>query len=459
MPSNRWGRRLLLTGALLLLITLLALGAAPASVKRQARRLPDGTVVTLEAFTFHQPHRFSSGGRVGQLFAPYLSAGAQQAAGLYAESLPDIDPKTPVAWLSWKKSPGTNSLGYQWMVFDEDGCETQLNGWPGLLGPDAGKRYFPLALHFYPRWGHTWGLRLYAEQVNAPAKPVAEFRLPPLGPERQPPQPALTPRRIAREGELEFELRRFVTGADLYTPSTPPLYGNPTRRTTHLEIAAKRNGQPTADWMPVSFRLSDDMGNALDAGAYANPKQKDNVTRLSFYQNLFREQRHCRLRVEVARTPGAHFRPEELLVIRNVPTPSRSAAPGSSLWFNAPKLLSANGSALACRGIAWSSMGPPYAELKLDLLGKPLAGTRITLLKAVDDAGRTVPLTGAPSIHDFTALDQPLVRYELPLTIRKPMKAVDLTVAVQRTRFVEFQASPTRPTGPVPTSLQAVRSR
>jgi hypothetical protein len=345
------------------------------------------------------------------------------------------------------------------MVYDEDGCETQLNGWPGFLDPDVEKRYFPLALHFYPRWGHAWGLRLYKEQVNAAAKRVAEFRLPPLGVERQSPQPAPTPRRTAREGELEFELRRFVTGAELYTPLTPPLYGNPTRRTTHLEIAAKRNGQPTADWMPVSFRLSDDMGNALDAGAYANPEQQGNVTRLSFNQNLFREQRSFRVRVELARTPSAQFRPEELLVLRNVPVPPRPNQADARPQVITPKPLIVDGLPLNLWGIRWSSLGPPYAEVKLDLKTKSLSGRRITLLKAVDDTGCLLPQEDGTRAIDFSSLGTPLVRYELPLTIRKRMKTVDLTVAVQRTRFVEFQASPTRPTGPVPRTLQAVMSR
>lgn len=451
-----------MTAVLLLLVTGISLGVSQSQAPRQSRTLPDGSVVTLEAVTFDQPHRFSNRGGVGQLFGPYLSPGAQQSTGLYVQSLPEIDPKTPVAWLSWKMPPGSTSTVdemYQWMVFDEDGCETQLRDWPGFFGEYVEKRYFPLALHVYPRWGRPWGLRLYDEQVNAAAKSVAEFRMPQIGLEGPPKRLAAAPRLTAREGELEFELLRFATGADSYTPLTPPLHGNPTRCTTHLEIAAKRNGQPTTDWMPVSFRLSDDTGNALDAGEFANPVQTGSVTRLSLWQNLFAEQRSWRVRAEVARTRSAPFRPEEIAVLRNVPTPSRSDPPGVSRWFEAPRALTANGMSLVCRGIGWSSMGPPYAQVRLELKGKPLAGTRVTVLKAIDDSGRALNLDGEWRIIDFNRSGTPLVMYELPLTIRKPMKTVDLTVAVQRTKFIEFQASPTRPTGPVPTSLQAVTSR
>lgn len=358
--------------------------------------------------------------------------------------------------------PGSSSTVdgmYQWMVFDEDGCETQLRGWPGFLGEYVEKRYIPLALHVYPRWGRAWGLRLYGDQVNGAAKPVIEFRMPQIGQGRRSASAIPAPRLTARDGDVEFELRRFATGCSTRSAAVPPEYGDPIERATHLEIAAKQNGQPTTDWMPVSFRLSDDTGNVLDAGEFANPVQVGNVTRLSLWQNLFAEQRSWWVRAEVARTRSATFRPEEIAVLRNVPTPSRSDPPGVSRWFDAPRALTANGMSLACRGISWSSMGPPYAEVKLELKGKPLAGTRVTVLKAIDDSGRALPLDGEWRIIDFNRSGTPLVRYELPLTIRKPMKTVDLTVAVQRTRFVEFQASPTRPTGPAPTSLQAVTSR
>lgn len=400
---------------------------------------------------------------MGQFFAPYLPQRTQPATGLRAHSLPEIGPQIPVVWLSWKKAPGSSTpFGpeYVWTVFDADGCETRVDDWYHWDNSAPKKVPLALALHAFPRWGRRWGLRLYKkEPLNAPAKAVAEFPLPPIGQVEHPDRTVPIPRLTAREGELEFELLRFVTGADYTSPLTPPIDGDPTRHATYLKVAAKRNGRSTRDWMPVSFQLGDSTGNFLDAGASANPIRQGNVTQLFLWQNLFAESRSWRVRLEVARTPSAPFRPEELVVLRNVPTPSRSAPPYQSPWLNAPRSLTANGMSLECRGISWDSMGPPYAEVTLELQGQPLAGTRVTLLKAVDDSGRAVPLEGESRINDFGSSGTPLVAYELPLAIRKPTKSVDLTLAVQRTRFVEFQASPTRPTGPMPRSPQAVTSR
>lgn len=448
-----------MTAVLLLLVTGISLGVSPRRAPRQSRTLPDGSVVTLEALTFQQPHRFSNRGRVGQLFGPYLPPSAQQATGIFAESLPYIDPQVPVAWISWKRPATPFGPIYDWMVYDADGCESQLGGefnWGG--GADT-KNYSSQALYAYPRWGRPWGLRLYELQFNAAAKRVADFPLPQIGQTGRSDEATPTPRLTARDGDLEFALRRFATGCSWESDTVPPKYGDPVERSTHLEIAATQSGRPTQDWMPVSFQLSDKNGNLLSAGAEVNPVQKGNVTQLRLRKNLFAEQRSWRVRVEVARSPSARFRPEEVVVIRNVPTPSRSDPSYQSPWLNAPRSLGANGMTLNCRGMRWGPLGPPYAEVTMELKGQPRAGTRITILKAVDASGRTVPLVSGSEVDEFNWLEPPAVWHRLRLAIQRPTKTVDLTVAVQRTKFIEFQASPTRPTGPVPTSLQAVTSR
>lgn len=468
MHPNRNGRRLLLTLGLLLLVTVLVLGASPRRTPWQARRLPDGSTVTLEGFTFGQPHRFRTGGWKGQLFGSLLPKPAEAATGLHALALPEVDPQVPVAWLSWKAAPKWSFLRdatHHWAVFDADGCETQADGWVHsyqFLGGGADVQPLAVELRAYPRHGSPCGLRLYEDQVNAAARPVAEFPLPPFeAPVRFEQHVHLgLPQRQARSGDLAFELRRFVTGCDLFSALTPALFDDATRRSTYLELAATRQGRPTEEWMPVSFRLEGSAGNRFDAGAYANPRRRGNVTQLSLVQNLFAKEGDWRVRVEVARTPSAHFAPEELIVLRKVPVPTPAGKSRFSVEAEAPVGGTVNGIPLACRGLRWSSMGPPYAEAVVDLRMERLSGYRATLVKATDDSGRDVPLPeGESRINEFLQMSTPMVQFDLPLLIRKPMKTVDLTFAVQRTRFVEFQATPTRPKGAAPTKLQTVTLR
>jgi hypothetical protein len=442
--------------------------ASPRQTPWQVRRLPDGSTVTLEGFTRGQPHRFRTGGWKGQFFGSLLPQQAEAATGLHTLTLPLVDPQVPVAWLSWRpasRASTASPASYHWTVFDADGCETQADGWVRsyvLLGSSIDLTPMSLELRAYPRHGSPCGLRLYEDQVNAAPRRVAEFRLPPFEAPVQFQQHVhiRMPQRVARNGDLAFELRRFVTGCDLFSALTPPAFDDPTRRSTYLEIAATRQGRPTEEWMPVSFRVEGSVGNRFDAGAYGNPKRQGNVTQLSLPQNLFAKEGPWWVSVEVARTPHAHFAPNELIVLRKVPVPTRAGKSQFITGEVAPVSGIVNGVPLACRGLRWSSLGPPYAEAVVDLRIDRLPGYRATLVKATDDSGRDVPLPeGESRINEFSQLSTPMVQFDLPLLIRKPMKTVDLTFAVQRTRSVTFQATPTQPAGPAPQGYQPVTER
>jgi hypothetical protein len=84
--------------------------------------------------------------------------------------------------------------------------------------------------------------------------------------------------------------------------------------------------------------------------------------------------------------------------------------------------------------------------LRVGLPGRPLAGTRVTLLTVRNDAGRGSPLKEEDeSIEEVNSTDRQSVKFGIPLKVPEHSKWVDVTLAVQRTRTVEFLASPTRP--------------
>jgi hypothetical protein len=105
-----------------------------------------------------------------------------------------------------------------------------------------------------------------------------------------------------------------------------------------------------------------------------------------------------------------------------------------------------NGMRIEMTGIGWSSHGPPYAEISLSFPGANLRGWRVTPIRVIDDQGREAPSGKFEPTHLDVDLDKPtMVFVKLPFEVHKPMKTVDVTIAVQKTRFVEFLASPTWP--------------
>lgn len=459
MPPNRHGRRLLLTLGLLLLITVLVRSV---SSPRQVRRLADGSTVTLERLTVNQPHQDYPGGWKEQFLAGLSPQLAKAVTGYQPDPL-SVDPHVPVVWISWKGTPKMRSLWdfpYRWTVFDADGCETQVELSRQVCTANVAMQQQALGLRTYPRHGSPCGLRLYKTPANAAPRPVAEFPLPALG--TPVPRNVLppAPQTVARDGEVAYELRRFVSGCDQFSALSPPVFDDPTMRFTHVEIATTRKGRPTEEWMPVSFELRGDEGTVLDGGTSYGPKPRGNVTQLSHYQSLVEKERHWRVRVEVARTPRAHFAPEELVVLRKVRVPTRAERPSATAAEPVPVTGNVQGVSVACFGIRWSTLGPPYAEAVVELQGVQRSGLRATLVKATDDSGRDVLVPeGKSRIDELLQAYALMVGHEFPLLIRKPMKTVDLTFAVQRTRFVEFQATPTRPMGPAAQRAQTVTLR
>jgi hypothetical protein len=71
----------------------------------------------------------------------------------------------------------------------------------------------------------------------------------------------------------------------------------------------------------------------------------------------------------------------------------------------------------------------------------------LSLVRAVDEEGRELALPDLlPQLHYFPFESHNGTMFELPLKITRRMETLDLTLALQKTRTVEFLAVPERPT-------------
>jgi len=137
--------------------------------------------------------------------------------------------------------------------------------------------------------------------------------------------------------------------------------------------------------------------------------------------------------VEVARTAGARFAPDELWAVRGVPVPSW----GKSARHQAKTRL--QGTEVLLVGIQRDQSVPAAVRLQLK---PPVPGRRLTLVRAVDDRGRRMkPRPDWDRYSTSEVLKETGVDLALQ-GIPGSSRTLDLTIAVQKTGFVDFTARP-----------------
>jgi hypothetical protein len=463
--SHRW-----VWGALALVAVVLLFRSAVrmgwSSQPGWSQRLPDGTLLRLEAVTYGTKHHFEPG-------LLHLASLRQRLP--FLPWAPEFDQTTPqdalLFWMTRRPAAGGRNMGFEWWTyytaFDEHGCRFGGDGSMTMLSTSpngssssstgAGGRLAPPSptepavvgygtLQPFPRRGSGMRLRIY----GAGGRPVAEFQVPNPAPG---PYPVWNPRPLpqtARDSDLAITLTRFATrlmprfieGTDV------PFVG------ADATFRFVWRGRPCAFWEASKPEIE-----VMDATG--------NVCWL--YQcSLCPYESAWKLRARFFRTDRAPFAPAEVWTIRGVPVPAEGAArrlsgttilqgkqiellaiagAGAFTYRNGAPTPHPSPEARAMRGMpsAWLgssstngipttdfSSGQPHLALRMASLPEDW---RLTLW-AVDDRGRRVANQGGGISDD---------EHFLSLDIPTGAKRLDLTLALQQARSAEFLIKPPPP--------------
>jgi hypothetical protein len=447
----------ILTAFLLMLIGWLLQESPPL----QVRRLPDGTVLRLEAVTRGPQQRFVRGRNWQRLLVPLLPPSLQPMPGVSIYTYRPISPKNSSPLVFWiSRSAKSSPNRYWWpraVAFEEHGCEFNARRFPLEFSPPFGDTVQGWALPAFPRRGARVGLRLTDFDRSHTA---VEFMVPNPTPGPYPTWSAAPPPITRRDGDLTFTLTRFLTGHA--APDRAPALLRE-RPWTHVTVRIRDNGGRTGKWEPVGITLSDATGNIVLPWMIAPGwmyYQADDEAHFAFPSNLSADESAWKLRLEFAPTSG--YAPADLWTVRRVALP-RSWGEERTTTVVATR----HGASLNLR-LQISRHPSLKGQLFVKVRVSPcVSGLRIGLLRATDAQGRPLARVSVQGVSQ-RFLNSREDTSEDRLDVVKPsgtvssgdgyrsteggyqlkaptnLKGLNLTFAVPKSRFVEFVAQPTR---------------
>ncbi len=435
---NRQLRSLVFLASLLVgVLLILGLGVLALGLRSHAQRLPDGTLLSLEAVTYGQQHQIVRGTWWQKLLNPFFSNETRNRLGMMFPTHRSAHPNTLVFWtLRELPRPMTARVIAPWeargVVFDEAGDEAEtavrVMGAGAFYGPPVVEAWEAGA---FPRRGRRVGLRLYTRLPGGEWRPAAQFL---AGNPSPGPHPVWPPRPLpitARQGKLAFTLTRFRTGVDAAGGPHAP---SPVEAWTEAILQVTEDGKPTTAWEPADVIVSDATGNIWKPDVCLHD-WKEGVARLFFRGALWIHEPAWKLRVECV--PGASS---------GAPwTVHGAALPPPSLFARSDQRIVRNGTTFRLMGISGEGGRAPVPvglAPKPDLptafvrLSPPRPGVRLRLARATDERSRPCAL----SRPQGGFIGQFGFRFQPP----PGAKRLDLSFAIHRqSRVVEFVAAPT----------------
>jgi hypothetical protein len=428
--------------AVMVFIVAVAIGFAmlAAGTEKPSRRLPDGSLLTLEAVTYGKEHRFVEGNWWQKLFYSFLPTQVQNSIPVHTYT--GSSDRLLVFWTRRRPAARGQPLPHPFwqprvMAFDQRGRTAETGGGVFRSVPDE----WPVkecveawALPSFARRDHSVGLRLLVQDQRGHWVRAAEFVT--RNPDQRPyPTWTAEPLPITqRDGDLA------VTLTDLHVGPPPPrAAGDPNEMAsdwTHYTIRYHWNGRPTSAWESAGFVLSDPTGGVCDRTHAMARTRVPGGERFSFRGMLWPGEPVWKLRVTLART--SQFRREELWTVANIPVP------GLRKYFRLNQAASRLGARLSLRMIGGRAAGPcdwrnPCVELHMS----PASGDlRVTLVRAIDERGGDVIRSGARFMYGNSGGAYGKGDLIFHLWDAAQAKRLTLTFAVQRPRVVEFVVKP-----------------
>jgi hypothetical protein len=228
--------------------------------------LPDGTALTLEGVTYGATHRWVSGSQLQRLGSGLPPAFAR-LIGNPPVSGCQTAPTELMLWFSGK-SPLLLSSQTKAVLVDGAGREG-YKAFIAFTNLQLDRTIIGLRAPSFPRRERSFRVRVYREtRGTGPSPLLGEYRVTNPAPMPSPADP--TERRSVTASGCEFRLTRLQTALAIDNPMVPAPKAEPGERIwTRLQYEVRRNGRPTAGWVPDEVTVTNDAGDKAEYQARA----------------------------------------------------------------------------------------------------------------------------------------------------------------------------------------------
>jgi hypothetical protein len=413
-------------------------------LRPQVITLKDGTKLTLVAVSYGKHHVFKGI--------------KTTSSGLHGRLAVDTTNQTLVVWIKSERKSGQWQNGqwpnFQLMVYDTANTACVASWQSTGTQIKRGVYVQGYTLNAFPRrdkkmilrvaaWGNMGGMRVAKGQFDISNPGPRHF--PQWVPEPMPDTQS--------DGDLDVTLTRCVAGARGFMFGARAQSKDPLQKCVRVAFHVEQHGNTATNWQPVSIETSDATGNHLAMNGWSSSRDENGDPILNYQWGLWPEEPAWKLRVEMSRT--ARFANSELWAITNVPV---GRGRWQDLWNfqmqnrpgNFPGAHNQTGSPFAettlngthlkifpAIRITDQNFGAGQMQGGFHVTADPELpeGYRLSLAVATDDRGHKLSSWGPNGGNGNYIFQLPDIR---------DAKFLNLTIALHKSRFVEFTIKPAK---------------
>jgi hypothetical protein len=411
-------------GALLLLASSV-LWLKSRSREEHSFVLSNGTVVTLRAATFGTNHTFSSIGRwrkfVPKVFARWLNM--PPAMTSFTTESPSL-----VLWFE-RAGLGGGPQNYTCGLVHADGMETAFQGGRHYASYSPTNSIEGIS-STYPQREPVLRIRFYEQKNYNTLLPLGEFTVRNPRISHAPKKPAPPLPQTVHDGDLEVTLVSLESGGNRGRWDNTNIID----QWTTARFNVLEGGRPSTNWTVQRMEATDSTGSKLVSQSWTGMTEKE-LEKWQCQPVLWPSETY-KLRFEFSRKDWAPFDTNELWTIRGVAVPTN----GSFNLVNTQMNL--RGFKVLFHGVTtpgasqpWNEMMGGSSSLGFSISPEP-KDHRFTLVSVMDDKGKV----------DTTGSGYSNTNWGFGLKLTGESRSIDVTVALHRSRYVDFVAQPMRAT-------------
>jgi hypothetical protein len=422
-------------------VSILIIGILAASIwwlrRPQVITLKDGSKLTLLGVEYGKHHKFPTVKTTGRRI------------GVGSNSF-DTTNDTLVAWIL-SEHKGNQWGNFQVLTYDKAATACVANQFNNSRQVKTGMEIMGVQISAFPRRDRNIFLRImsYGQRGEQLAKGQFVISNPARGKTFYKWTPESLPD-TQSDGDLDVTLTTLAADASSpYNRANGAPKNDPINKIVQIDFDAKQKGQSVTNWRPVQVETTDATGNYVKG--WINPNYQDGQASGYFYQpGLWPNEPAWKVRLEFSRTAG--FNDDELWSITNIPVHAGSQQDAQSYWMWNNQVNSGKAKAAFAENtingvhvklfpaIQYSGQNPGMGGngkvVSVTFKTDPdpeTSGMRMTPLAVTDDQGHALNNQGASWGGG---------NYQYQFAEPRNTESVNLTIALHKSRFVEFTVQP-----------------